>query len=581
MKLTMLLIAALVTNSYGATYYVDFAAGNDASAGSGQGTAWKTIPGTKTADDSTYVTASYGGGVVSTTARVQAGDTFLLKSGTTHNSANGGKVLIDSTYYVTNADLSNPITIRRDSTWGSGGEIMFDGTNINLTAGGFGLIHIKVSGLKIDGGTDRGRRGIVFYRSTYDGISGFPTSTDIINGPNVYNCFFSSNGVAYSDPLFPESTEAGLRLRQCIGPALVYNCEFDGGSNYFQGICIGDNGKFNSVIVSNCIAYAHAGDNDSGIGMKGYGTNMVFIRCTNWWNYKGWDLGCKVGGGAATSYKVIDCCSRSNHNGINMNGPPNVYHPYAGPVDFYIINSLIHDNIEAGSRIYHGPMNFHCIGNIYYRNGGSVYGTGNLGITSDNSEPSGPDIGVVNARVYNTILYKPSGTYCNLFVENYCPSNNYSLESDYNSWTQTASEFAVKWSGLSAPACFDGTHVLDFSYGTDGPGHASGNWYSWYSKDTTPPIGGGTGHLHSEPHSKGTGSADTTSPPFSNVSTFDFALTVPFPGVSLVTQPWYIPEMGFNADGSVRNQTPDMGPQDVGPSTPRGYQKLRNMILKK
>jgi len=575
-----ILLLAFTLQACGATYYVDFVAGNDASAGSGQGTAWKTIPGTRTADDSTYVTASYGGGTISTAAKVQAGSIINLKSGTTHNSANGGKVLIDSTYYVTTASQATPITIRRDPTWGSG-EVMFDGTNINLTSGGFGLIHITVSGVKIDGGTDRGRRGIVFYRSTYDGVSGFPVGANIIVGPDVNNCFFATNGAAYNSISVPDSTEAGLRLRQCIGPTIVKNCEFDGGSNFFQGICIGDSGKFNSVIVSNCIAYAHGGDNDSGIGMKGYGTNMVFIRCTNYFNYKGWDLGCKVGGGAATSYKVFACASFSNQNGINMNGPPNVYHPYAGPVDFYLIDSLVHDNPEAGSRIYHGPMNFHCIGNIYYRNGGSVFGTGNIGITSDNSEPSGPDLGVVNARVYNNIFYKPSGGYCNMFVENYCPSNNYSLESDYNSWTQTSTDFAIKWAALAASACFDPAEVLDFSYGADGPGHSSGNWYTWYSKDINPDIGGGTAHFHCDANSKGTGAAISTTPPFADVVNFDFRLTNAYTGSSLVAKSWYITEMGLNADGSARNQTPDMGPQDVGPSTPYGPQGIVGIILKK
>jgi hypothetical protein len=33
--------------------------------------------------------------------------------------------------------------------------------------------------------------------------------------------------------------------------------------------------------------------------------------------------------------------------------------------------------------------------------------------------------------------------------------------------------------------------------------------------------------------------------------------------------------MGLNANGTARNQIPDMGPQDAGPAAIRGVQKIR------
>jgi len=585
-----LLLLTMVQCCLGATYYVDFNSGSDVAAGTSTGTAWKTIPGSRNKDDTDYQSTVWGpgAGTITISAKVQPGDTIKLKSGTTMTSNICGLVYITSDYYSSSATLANPITIMRDETWGSG-TVTIDGNAMVMTIDFSGLFLIEIPGVVVNGGLDQGRRGIKFMRSYYNGISGFSLGSPI-EGPNVFNCYFETNGTKYvgpeGDPAVSDATQAGIRLRKDYGPALIFNCEINGGSNYFQGICAGDSiNKPCHMIVSNCIAYNHSGDNDAGIGMKGFGTNFTFLNCTNYFNYKGWDLGCKQASGSVVVYKIINSRSMSNHNGMNMNGPPHSIHPYPTPPKFYIINSLIHDNPEAGSRIYHGPMDFHCVGSLYYRNGGSVYGTGQLGITSDNSEPDYADMSPVTAHVYNTILYKPSSTYCNLFVEEYCPSNYYTLDSDFNSWTQTASEDAIYWGSLSSGACYDSSYNIQFSYGANGPGRVgSGNWFNWYAKDGTPPLIGGTGHFLCDPNSRGTGAIDTTPPPFVDPSILDFRLTNSFAGTNISGLPWYITEMGYDANGTNRASW-DMGPLESGYvpplNFPRGTPRLNGIRLKR
>ena len=128
-----LLVVGSATAAYSATYYVDFAAGNDDSAGTSPTTAWKTIPGTKTSDLSGWRTLNYANGtVVAGTVKVPAGTTFKLKSGTTHDRSNGGLIFIDSTFYQQGTSNS-PIVFQRDLTWGNG-QIIIDGSGMTFSA---------------------------------------------------------------------------------------------------------------------------------------------------------------------------------------------------------------------------------------------------------------------------------------------------------------------------------------------------------------------------------------------------------------------------------------------------------------
>ena len=98
--------------------YIDFQGGNDSNAGTSTATAWKTIPGTRLADNSNWrAKDSWGSGIFNSSNVVPAGTVFRLKPGTTMNSTNGGMVWITSAYYVTNATVANPITIEAYQNW--------------------------------------------------------------------------------------------------------------------------------------------------------------------------------------------------------------------------------------------------------------------------------------------------------------------------------------------------------------------------------------------------------------------------------------------------------------------------------
>ena len=124
--LLALVCSLWASDAYAATYYIDFANGNDASAGTSTATAWKHIPGTRNISDTGWQLTSWGGGAVSTSNRVPAGTVFKLKSGSTYTSSIGGVIWIEPTFYQA-ASASNYTVFQADQTWGPGGAVVFDG----------------------------------------------------------------------------------------------------------------------------------------------------------------------------------------------------------------------------------------------------------------------------------------------------------------------------------------------------------------------------------------------------------------------------------------------------------------------
>jgi hypothetical protein len=98
----MLLLSSPV---WAATYYVDYAGGDDAAAGTSESTAWKHVPGDNRATDAARA------------ARLAAGDVVLLKGGVTYR----GSVRIPASG---KPDL--PITYRGDG-WGQGNAVIDGG----------------------------------------------------------------------------------------------------------------------------------------------------------------------------------------------------------------------------------------------------------------------------------------------------------------------------------------------------------------------------------------------------------------------------------------------------------------------
>lgn len=163
------------TNASAATYYVNSGGlCNDANTGLSSATSWCSPPGTRTISNSGFLRTAWGG--VNTLARIQCGDTILLRGGATYNSAIGGAWRIDSSYYASACAATSPITITvaTSAEWtGSSGHFTFDATGISGTSpqfgptgacggGGFcGVVDVEAVSTITIGGRSTGQRFIL------------------------------------------------------------------------------------------------------------------------------------------------------------------------------------------------------------------------------------------------------------------------------------------------------------------------------------------------------------------------------------------------------------------------------------
>ena len=528
--------------AHAATYYIDFENGDDRNDGLSREASWKTIPGSRNVDNSGWQQSCWGPlgrYTIDDNHSILPGTVFKLKGGTIYDATKGGYILIDTSFYPrTGATQSNPISFEADPSWGSG-SVVFDGSGMTIPEA---LIIIRqIDGVKFDGIYER---GITIENSPLTGIRYKATSHNTpVKDPIVRYIYFYNNG--RSIPGDNGSKAAGLHLRNTVGGE-VSRCEFNGNNQYVIGFMGGESHESaTQITVSDCIAYNHKGEldpNDTGIGFFGANCDITFKNITSFNNLKGFDLGETNGDNKDIAYRVLNAQVYGNEWGINLNSVADKN--YTGKVNFYIINSLIRNNRTRGSTIYSGPFNLYVVHNVYANNGDETgKDRGNIRINPG----GGTDEAKINAYVYNNIFYKPRALKypCNLQVGYVGDASSghdtdFSLDSDYNSWVQYSNEPFAYWSFNLAPA-------RTFYYGSNGPGHSSGDWLS----DEDEP-GEGSGHKGNDAHSKGTGADDPALPPLKNESTNDFTLTAHYQGLDLTCCPWYVPEMGIDRNGNQR-----------------------------
>ncbi|HDY71698.1 MAG TPA: hypothetical protein ENH50_08495 [Nitrospirae bacterium] len=532
----------LCSTVWAATYYIDFNNGSDSNSGLSQLAAWKTLPGTRTTNDLGWQSTSWGGGTIDSYHKVAAGTVFELKRGTTHDSSNGGKIYIESTFYDSGAiNLSNPVTIEVDTSWGSG-NVVFDGSGINLNAGndpgGWGLIHIEdMGGIIFDG---RFYNGIVIRDSVNRGISVY--SKSLQPGSEFKFIKFFNNGTGIPSDM-QGASEGQLAIQYVTGGG-INQCEFDGNNNYINGITLGESHYYvQGFTITNTEIYNHRGDvsgNDSGIGIKAYNSQVTINKVTSHNNLKGLDLG-EQHGSTDINYKVLNSYIYSNYWGLNFSASSTTY---PGTIKWYVINNIIIDNAQLGSNIYASPFDLYLVHNVYANNGSASTDGDYANI---NLSQNYADTWTINAYLYNNIFFKPAGG-SNFVITRYDKDTiGMNVYSDYNSWVQKGSEYFMQWDyfGISSPH--------SFPYGaTQGPGHDDSYWYTYYDYNTVAPKNGSLGHYHADSHSVGTGAEDTTLPPFTDIANHDYSLTSDYPGLDLTTQSWYIPEMGKDRNGDCR-----------------------------
>ena len=574
MKSWLFILFCLLPPLVGATtYYVDFASGNNASAGTSQGTAWKNFPGTAlNYDFSTFITGSGW-----PAGKIQPGDIIKVKSGTTYQTNGGfGMVRISTTHYSTAATVANPILIQRDTTWSSGA-VTFDGTGMDIPTSGFGLFHATIGGITWDGVTTE---GFVFQNSPWRGLSSYTTASRV-EGISAYYCLFYNCGTATPDD-GTAATEGSIAMNNVTNGVVAY-CRINGNGRHMNGIAFSDGGFWaNNVFIHDCVITNHnctdVVSGDWGIGVKCYNGSITVSNCTLAYNFKGADNGLH-NDGIDQTYKYISNLIYSNFQaGLNGNGGAVLGR--TNIETFYEINNTIHGNGTYGSYFYGGEMYLYIIGNLFHNNNiDDIFDGANL---VANNSSDGLEQAVFFVRAYNNIFYKQGGGVtrwnfqCQRWKIGSLPTN-LTYEWDWNCFVQASSEpFAYIGSFVGAS-----DNTAEFFYGANGPGHASGNWYDYYGGTAVAPTNGSLGHFHSDVHSKGTGASDTNLPPFLNPTINDYSLTTTYPGTNLTARSWYISEMGNSADGTARYNW-DIGPNDVSLFIlRRGPQKIRGVRFNK
>ncbi len=557
-KLILVILILLLFNISvvdAATYYVDFDAGNDTSAGTSTGTAWKTLPGTKNTGDTAYVTTSYGGGTISTTNKVPAGTIFVMKLGTTHDSTDGGRIYMSSGggEFYNDYTSASPVTFTVDESWGTG-QVIIDGTGFPTALPN---IYIRVDGIKWDGINtynikiqDAPRQGILYYHHADNST----TDDAVVKYVEFYN-----NG-----------TEC-TTVSECLGPGqlqvrhsdnvTIANVKLDGNNNHIMGIALGEtNQRVINATVTNVMAYNHTGNdppNDTGIGFECENSQVTFTNVTSYNNLKGMDCGQAGSTEYTITYKVINSSFYNNgYSGISMNNKAGNFDETTYPVKYYIINNIIRDNGKYGIEHYAGPYLTYIVHNVIDNNGGSGSDQcmGNIRI---GPAANGQDDETVKVYLYNNNFYKPAkgSNICEFFHDSdgaVFPGigTDFSLYSDYNSWRQSGTETQFSIFAFSKDGGL-GDNASTYTYAD--VGNTGSNWYLKYSNTTEPePPLFGIGHYHADANSV------TTEPPFTSVVTNDYILTSTYPGMNISGQGWYIPEMGTDRNGITRT-TWDIG----------------------
>lgn len=544
-NLAVLLLSAQLAGA-ASTYYVDFAAGNDSSAGTSTGTAWRTIPGTYLTNSSDLLNTAWGS--INAGNRIGDNTTIKLKSGTIHSYTNGGFIWIGGSSASLYTDGCSNIVIETDTTWGDGTPSIIDGT---AYSDALPPMLIQSDGVTVRGVTVRNSYvGGILAKEKGDGSA----LTNIV----FQNIITTNCGLSYLTDA-AGSGDGHLKVRRAYG-VTVSNCVVSGANQYINGFLFGDSSKeVRDIWVQDCVATNLLGDlanNDSGIGFKCLNVTGTFTNCVSADNLKGFDCG-EDGGSTSIDVKINRCIALRNQWGINANGPSAAY---ASTIKFYIFNNIVVSNAYNGLNIYAGPFSCYLVNNVIIYNGfGNItngagtytglYDGGQVCITAGQLS----DTNRIDFVCLNNVLHE-GPTNCATFLNKYGNGTNHlNLTIDFNSYDQAGSVFA-EW----------GAYVSDtpYTYGANGPGQTSGDWYSQYYTSTTPPTFG-TGHYHNDSNSKGKLCSVTTLAPVSS----SYSPTNSYAGTNYSGASWYIAAMGKDRNGVSRSEW-TVGAYEYVPSEP-------------
>lgn len=301
-----------------ATYYIDFASGVDTNDGLTRNSAWKSLPGMCTVNNSAWLSTTWGGGVVTSSMKVPAGTTFFIKSGTSSLSA-GGQIIIDSTYYA-NGTSSAYLTFLRDPTWGSG-SVTFDATGVTVPSSQ-AMLDIWMKYVRMDGITPS---GFIIKNSTNLGLRCIDQSTGGgaagANGFRLSNVEVSGSG-STGVRVIGTDTTTPTWLSNVVLDNVIAHDTLVGASNP------GDSPIYLAMVdtftIKNCVVYNSAASAYLASGASADG--MHIESCTNGWvtnclayqnSNQGFDVS-RIGGFKSNDWTsnitFKDCVGYNNYN---------------------------------------------------------------------------------------------------------------------------------------------------------------------------------------------------------------------------------------------------------------------------
>jgi len=272
-KVTHLLLVCCLAfaTAHGATYYVDYSAGNDANAGTSTGAAWKHAPG----DTNATGTAS------STT--LNAGDSVLFK---------GGVVYSNQIHLTRSGSPTHRITYAAADGWGSGKAVIDRNYTSNTVAFSLasGVSHIKIAHFELRNCGGFAEDSTVVSNAAA-GVYGNTTNAwrvqmpgwgiDAFNGPvtNLYldGLYIHHMGIWYSSTGWDGRSICGIGIRfQTVCDTVITNCEFT--KIGLTAVQVLSTGVSQSNTITDC--YIHDHMTTWGLDIAPYAVNAVLNNFT-------------------------------------------------------------------------------------------------------------------------------------------------------------------------------------------------------------------------------------------------------------------------------------------------------------
>lgn len=380
----------LARASESAVFYVDPADGDDGNSGLSRAAPWKTIPGTRSVDDTQWLRPAWG--AVNSGNKIKGADTLEIKAGTRMSAAVGGRLLIDGTFYE-NLTPTAAIRLTVSSDWGNG-PFVLDAGEMRISPFRGGVEINRVDGVQLSG-TPGGQNWQVTRVQGAWAILVYGAETNPVRG-------FKLDYVEVMN-----ASEGGLNLSFAEDWAVTRSSFHHNGT---AGLALGylADDPTRKGLIEDCLSYQN-GNNSASNGLgHGFvlwgGTGITVRRCEAFNNLR---TGFEVGNATNEKESSVSVFNSSAHdNGEDGFGVSGSYVSFKKTNRSLFLRDIAYNNQQSGWHIRRGAQAslYHVIA---HDNGVQNGYGGNFFIQSEAGAP-------VNVTLKNSIGYKPK-TYANVF----------------------------------------------------------------------------------------------------------------------------------------------------------------------